>query len=133
MIRHNLVALALMGLAGCGPSDGPIPVRGTIQSGGAPLHYGMLMFQPVPGGSGRPGVGYIGPDGQFAASTFKENDGLMPGEYRVAVQPAKPLDYNGPGENPAIASRFLSATTSGLTVSVSRSEKVVEVRLEMMP
>jgi hypothetical protein len=109
MLRRQIVVALLgaaCGLAGCGGSDLPlVPVSGTVTFGGnSPPIKGSMVFNQVPG-SGieglprRPGRGRFSTDGRFAATTFRDGDGLLPGRYRIVIicvdgepGPGRPFD-----------------------------------------
>ena len=76
----------------------------------------------------------------FVVSSVKENDGLPLGTYAVyfagiekVVKEGRMLDngdYVEPETAPAVAMRYLSASTSGITLTVDGSFKTVEYILE---
>lgn len=79
-------------------------------------------------------------NGAFTVSSIKENDGLPKGTYDVyfsgiekVVKEGKTLD-NGdtiePETAPAIDSKYLSASTSGISLTVDGSTKTVEYKLD---
>jgi hypothetical protein len=61
-------------LAGCGGSDGGVPVRGTVTYRGEPFSNASITFYPA---SGRPVSAAI-TAGEYAAE-------LQPGDYKVTV------------------------------------------------
>jgi hypothetical protein len=67
-------------VAGCG---GPSQVRGRVLLDGAPVSGATVTFMPVQGG--RPASGITDADGRFRLMTFKKEDGILPGEYKVIV------------------------------------------------
>jgi hypothetical protein len=74
--------------AGCG-SSGPttIPIRGEVIYNGAPLKdvpQGLVHYLPK-SAEGRQASGRLQPDGTFVLTTFKDADGVMPGEYDITV------------------------------------------------
>jgi hypothetical protein len=74
--------------AGCG-SDGPttIPIRGEVFYNGSPLTnvpQGMVRYMPKTD-AGRQATGRIQPDGSFVLTTFKQADGVVPGEYDITI------------------------------------------------
>lgn len=82
--------VAIHMLCGCGDS-GPktVAVRGRITYGGGQWPTtGVLYFTPVgtPGQIMRPGIAKFSQDGSFAAHTFAEGDGLLPGQYVIKVE-----------------------------------------------
>jgi hypothetical protein len=94
------VALALLLSAawhsGCG-GDRPqtVPVDGKITFAGGPCPAeGYIDFQPLeaaPGYTTHPGSAQFGRDGQFAVTSFRAGDGLVPGRYRVHIECWKEL------------------------------------------
>lgn len=79
------IAILLLALAtGCGgPSH---PVSGTVTFEGKPLPGGgSIRFVPLAAEGGREAGGVIALDGTYQMSTLGENDGALPGEYRVEI------------------------------------------------
>ena len=88
-------------MLGCGGPSLPkpksqeptFPVTGTIQVDGKPAANAYLFFHkasapsenPSNPNTDNPNGGIAGPDGKFAASTYKSGDGLPAGEYILAV------------------------------------------------
>lgn len=101
-VRSPRAALPALGLAlvvaGCGPSDPKLkpvyPVRGSVFVHDKPAVGAVVMFHPLPLGSGStrslPSRGTVGQDGTFRLTTYNTDDGAPEGEYAVAVYwPAK--------------------------------------------
>jgi len=83
--------LAIWLLAGgCQKDVGLVEVRGTITFSGGPCPApGMIIFAPLEAASGenlRPASANFSTDGEFAATSFKPGDGLLPGTYRIRIQ-----------------------------------------------
>lgn len=125
-----LVAWGALGiLAGCGANEpGLVPVRGQITlDGGTWPREGVLYFTPVstpsPDSPMRPASAKFGTDGRFAVTSFREGDGLFPGEYQVAVEcwETEPgIAGDGtmiPGSGP-VPESYRVGSTSGLTLTV---------------
>jgi hypothetical protein len=77
--------------AGCGESAvETVPVRGRITLGGGDWPAeGLVVFapkQPAEGYPARSGQATFGRDGRFVASTFRPDDGLVPGTYLVNLR-----------------------------------------------
>ena len=70
------------------------PVSGTVTYKGASVEKGEISF--VPEGEGRAATGTIS-GGSYKLSTLGENDGAMPGKYKVTVQ-SKDLDVSAAQE-----------------------------------
>ena len=92
--RATLPALGLaLVVAGCGPSDPKLkpvyPVRGSVFVNDKPAVGAVVMFHPLPLGSGSTqsltSRGTVGPDGTFRLTTYNTDDGAPEGEYAVAV------------------------------------------------
>jgi hypothetical protein len=86
--------LATLG-TGCGERTGPhvaatVAIKGKVTYNGKPLTRGSITFEPVD--IGREANGEIQPDGTFQMSTFKANDGAVPGVHRVAVSGTGKVD-----------------------------------------
>ena len=74
-------------IAGCGggnPLD-TIPVGGRVTMDGKPLTTGEVRYLPKDAQNGRVASGAIQPDGSFALTTLKAEDGALRGDYRVVV------------------------------------------------
>lgn len=79
-----LLCFVLLSTWGCG--DGRpkrSPVTGTVSYNGTPLSIGSLVFIPV--GGGPPAQGKISRDGLYEMGTFEEDDGVIPGKYKVMI------------------------------------------------
>jgi Carboxypeptidase regulatory-like domain len=83
MSRACCFVLALT-FAGCGGAQ-TSPVEGTVTLDGKPLAGASVQF--VPQGKGRDATAETDKDGQFAMSTFKPRDGVLPGSYKVVISP----------------------------------------------
>jgi hypothetical protein len=82
-----------------------VPVSGHVTfNNSQPPMEGNIAFVQIgnsgqPGVPNRPGRATFGTDGQFAATTFKDGDGLLPGKYQVTIscadaeaKPGQPFD-----------------------------------------
>lgn len=86
------LVLGLVAQAGCGGSKMPlVRVSGQITFDGAPPPApGNITFNPIPGTGTkgmplRPGRAQFGTDGRYQATSFKDDDGLLPGKYEVRI------------------------------------------------
>jgi hypothetical protein len=129
-------AFLVLGLlaAGCGPgagNPGGVGVKGTVSLGGTPLTKGTVTFQPAKAGEGNTATGAIQSDGSFTLGTAAKGDGVLPGEYKVAiisVESEATMDAAGkpvPAKS-AIPEKYGSTATSGLTatVDIGQSEPI---------
>jgi hypothetical protein len=102
-----LTVFVLSSCWGCGSDSGQfigstVPVKGKAMYKGKPLTQGEILFEPDSGG--REAHGSIQPDGSFELTTYKQNDGAVPGTHRVAVsgtskKAAVPLKYKNPSSS----------------------------------
>jgi hypothetical protein len=79
----SFLAAVLVTSAGCGGGSKPVKVEGTVTLDGKPLPRATVSFMPV--GEGRAASGETDADGIFRLTTFRTNDGALPGEYKVIV------------------------------------------------
>jgi len=81
--------LLLLAAAGCGESLPPtVSVEGKVTWQGEPLTDGTVMFHPIsiPEGSPRrPATCELGPNGTYRLSTFRRQDGVVPGRYAAVI------------------------------------------------
>lgn len=138
-------ALAALFVSGCGPK-GPvtIPIRGEVLYQGAPLKdvpQGIVRYMPKSSDSGRQASGRIQPDGSFVLTTFKQGDGVTPGEYYIVVSAYTNVAASraaaeatagagGSGPRLMIPEKYTDPSTSGLSDTVD-SEHSGFKRLEL--
>jgi hypothetical protein len=117
------LVLAAASLAGCG-SDLPttIPVRGEVQFNGQPMKDGIVVYLPKDAGAARQASGRIRPDGTFVLTTFKNGDGVVPGEYSIIIYAYAPH----PGEPKTRAEHEAIARTGELKRGFVIPEKYVD-------
>lgn len=129
--------MAVISLAGCGNRAGrqqTAPASGVVTLDGKPVPQGSLLFVPVV--PGPPGQANLKPDGTFVAGTYEATDGLIPGEYRVAISGQMEIDPEVTGtpmaENVSkvkapeqLPIKFGDDKSSGLTASIKKGEKNV--------
>lgn len=142
--------LALCGLvflaAGCGQANsGKLPptykVTGVVKSGGEPLANAVVQFQLVEGNRGA--VGQTDQSGRYQLTTFRPDDGAIPGEYRVAIlkMSEPPADFpvrqseddpNVPQFVPKnlLPEKYAQAEVSGLTATVAEQANQIDFELE---
>src|SRR5687767_6223989 len=74
---------------GCTGSDMPlVPVNGQVTFAGGPCPApGRITYSPAAGTgtATRPAWAKFDTDGKYAATSFTEGDGLLPGKYRVTI------------------------------------------------
>jgi len=130
---------AILPFCGCGKSGAKtMPIAGRVTLGGnAWPHAGTLSFHPIeapPGMPKIPGSADFSPDGSFTATTFKANDGLAPGRYRVTVDcwEKRPLDGQ-PGKNCYVPEQYRNPKTTPLEIDVSSGAKRADVLFDVLP
>src|SRR5690348_7194032 len=127
MIRRGYAygLLAVLFCIGCGPRNRPhfektVSINGKVTLGnGSPVRGGLITLHPkdVTKGESR---GTIDKDGRFTLGTYKINDGAMPGQYTVTVEPIV-FDKTGnprPDRSLAIPPKYTSSESSDLTVEI---------------
>jgi hypothetical protein len=77
-----LLALSLA-LAGCSRGKA-VKVEGVLTLDGKPFPGATVVFVPAEG-NGRSASGLSEEDGSFRLTTFKPDDGALPGEYKITV------------------------------------------------
>lgn len=127
--------VAMVIAAGCNQSNDPktYPVSGKVSYRGKPVVSGIVLLTPAE--SGHAATGNLGSDGTFRLTTFKKDDGAVPGKYYVAVQafPAEGAGLPGAefaGKTPPVPLKYMSPSSSGLTVEIKASENQLEFPLK---
>jgi hypothetical protein len=121
------IAAVLLSLAGCGgPRLYPVHGKVTWEDGAEAreLAGGLVICESADGRVGARGD--IEKDGSFRLCTYKPEDGLLPGKYRVAVVEYSPRE---PPPPPIIDRTFSSVEGSGLEINVE--PKTNEVTLQV--
>jgi hypothetical protein len=111
-----------VGLSGCGRgSVETIPVKGKVTlHGGVWPKAGQINFTPFKPADGFPaqvGSGRFETDGSFVAKTG-EHEGLVPGEYRIAVSCWKIEPGEGKSGVSYVQEKFTYPNQSGLTLKI---------------
>lgn len=150
MKRIPILAIATTAvafIAGCGSDQVEVfPVTGTVSYLGSPMKGGgSISFVPTGGQQGKAPGGVINEDGTFTLATYGDNDGAMPGEYRVVVmqstydEPAITQDGEAPAGEPVekvppearIPLIYSDPANSPLTATIrSDGETVLDLQLE---
>lgn len=134
MRRVHCVALLLVGVWACRSTpDAPptcYPVRGKVLlSDGTPLRGGRVTFSPKK--AGKIAVGELGADGKFTLTSFRRDDGALPGDYIVTVVP---VTYKTGSPVPVpqanlVPKRFQEEHRSTLAVTVKSEENDLTLTL----
>jgi hypothetical protein len=73
---------------GCG---GIAEVKGRVTLDGKPVSGATVLFVPEPGNSARPASGLTDSEGNFRLTTYRLNDGVIPGAYKIVVTKSEGL------------------------------------------
>lgn len=134
-MRKMLCVMAAALLAGCSPTLPPkpqtFPVHGTVTLGGQPVHGGRVFFEPVDFATGAiPGRGQLDKDGKYTMSAFVDQEGMVPGEFKVYfeddMRPAKALG----AEPTKYPEKYRKADESDLKVAVKAEDNTIDIKLE---
>jgi hypothetical protein len=140
-IKSDWLALVLLigCIAGCGDSQTTFPVRGrVVYSDGSSLRTsGQIVFESVELDPPLSATGFFETDGNFELTKFKGGDGVVAGDYKVAVVCNLPDDRGqmSPQEfqrvsNP-IDRRFKSPRSSPLRFTVSAETAPHEFQIKV--
>src|SRR5205807_651437 len=77
-----ILVLALV--QGCGGSDGPVQVRGTVRYRGQPLPNALVTFMPETP-EALPASGLTDVEGHYQLGTRSVRDGVHVGKHRVTI------------------------------------------------
>ena len=82
-----MAGLLLFTAVGCGgpETEPPVPVSGKIMYKGKPVDGAQVTFLSKAQTGGRSASGRTGADGAFKLTTFKTDDGAIPGDYAITV------------------------------------------------
>lgn len=126
-----VVAVVLLGLAGCGSTDTgevvpTVPANGTVTYNGKPLEYHQITL--FPSDNQRPAAGVSDSDGKFVLGTNQPGDGAIQGTHTVSITYVGPPNTDpgaGMMEFPAppppevkIPENYRDPQRSGITVEV---------------
>jgi len=140
VLKHALLLGCSAGfLSGCGQASDPnarevFPTQGVVTFRGVPIPDASIRLHPLmPPDDGKPVFiprGQADESGRFVLSTYRQGDGAPPGDYRVSFSWLGPLD--GVSEDvedrlrERLPPRYIAAETSGVMVTVTDGENVLE-------
>jgi hypothetical protein len=121
-------------MPGCGPSK--VQVKGRLEwTDGKPateLANGQVIFESP--GTRTSARGVISKDGTFSINTESTSDGVLPGEYLVAIVEHRPAPEGSTTIAPQyLPDRYYTFTTSNLTATVKTGANDIVLKLERMP
>lgn len=121
---------------GCGSSrPETVRVRGRVTlAGGEWPAAGLIIFTPVEPAQGFPrraGRAFFDRQGRFAATTFEEGDGLMPGTYRAAVYCGEETPDMGSAGRDYVPAKYQNPARSGLELTVPAGAGPIEVDYDL--
>lgn len=99
-----------LSLGGCSGPDQPVPVEGKVTLDGEAVVGATVTFIPA-NGAGHPAVGQTDQAGVFHLTTYKKNDGAIPGEYKVVVAKMNAIEEPpsiDSGDNDAVLKHYQS-------------------------
>ena len=115
-------------VAGCGekalPRRATAAVHGKVTlADGKPLDAGAVLFEPENIEVGTPCEAKLQKDGTFVANAYPGQEGLAPGEYRVAiVQHDVARHGKYAGTPPAVPAKYLDPKTSEVKLTVVKDQ-----------
>ena len=121
----------LMLIAGCGGENVGLKGKVTFSDDDSPVTSGTVAFRK----DGKIARGDIKEDGTYVVGFDKVANGLPPGKYQVFISGA----YQVVGRNeaaeedilePLLDKKYESPETSGLTVEVTASTKVFDIKVD---
>ncbi len=139
-MSRTLLALSLILLAsGCGGEGGDqwtkdrpktSPASGVVTYKGQPVDGANVNFTP-PSGDGTGAFAMTDAEGKFKLGTFDQNDGAVPGNYKVIVTKKhvetikNPKDPNGPPvkteEKSLIPVKYSKLSSTSLEATISEA------------
>ena len=135
-MRKMLCIVAIASVAGgCSPSLPPkpktFPVHGTVTLQGSPVHGGELEFQPVDINSGAiDGRAVIDKDGAYQASSFVDQEGMVPGEYKVRLKQYVGMPGKLGVEPTVVPKKYLEFDSAELKYAVKGEDNSIDIPLE---
>jgi hypothetical protein len=130
--NKSALLLALLGLAGCGPSGPEIAyVSGRVTMDGKPLPNATVLFIPE---NGRPGVGRTDASGNYVLNFAENRQGAIPGKSSVRITTLRDAEQDDtgksvPGSPETVPARYNSNSKLEFTVE-PRKKNVANFDLE---
>lgn len=128
------VAVAVLLASGCGPSLPPkpqtFPVHGTVTLAGEAVHGGTVFFEPIDTVNVVSGRGQIDKDGAYKASAFVDQEGLMPGEYKLRLEDDMRTAGQLGAEPTKYPAKFKKNGDAEVKVTVKAEDNSLDIPLE---
>ena len=134
----TIIFFTCIAVSGCG--NGNIPLSGTVtfSDDGSPLTVGTVSFE----GNSVRAYGNLDKNGRYVVGTEKERDGIPPGNYKIALigagttgEAMKIKEFGRTIDGlatfiPLVDTKFTSAESSGLSVTVDKSTKTFDFQVD---
>jgi hypothetical protein len=138
MYRSLLVSfffLVLLTAIGCGgKAADAVKVEGVVTLDGKPLSGATITFYPVEESGGHSASGRTDSDGSFRLTTYRTDDGALPGEYKVIVEVKEATEGQLVGRDPKTfteeekrAARMGTMTPQGKKAAAEKKKPASEV------
>lgn len=124
-------------LVGCGNDPlQKVQVKGVVTfDGGECPESGRVTLSPLEVAEGlptRPASGSFGPDGKFAAYSFRPGDGVVPGTYQVNVTCFDPTKVSSiPSDAQIRAASYVGKDFEPLTLNVEAGSGTLELNIDV--
>ena len=136
-VKCVLIACCLLSIPGCGP-DRPdtVGVSGRLTYGGGdwpkPGRVFLTPLEPAEGFPRRAGKADFDTDGRFRVGTWEDDDGLMPGTYRVSIECwRKPPSMGNPDALSYVPLELRIASRSPWEIKVAVDGAPVEIERDV--
>jgi hypothetical protein len=125
----KFVAIASVLVAGCGGTDGRVPVNGTVTLDGKPAAGLLVRFYASLETKGNGGYGYTDASGRFTATTLQARPGLYPGDYAVTLEYSDDSPEPQPVSTPSkILGVYANPVSTPLKVTIDAPRAELDLR-----
>jgi hypothetical protein len=122
-----LIAVLVVGCSSAPPPPATSPARGKIVAAtGEPLQNVVLNLEPINQTAGGAAQAVVKTDGTFVLQTFRNDDGALPGKYKVWLQPSPAA----PRKASPIPAKYRSPEESDLTVLINPGDNNLSIQLK---
>lgn len=134
MQRIWCMAAMVLLASGCGqtlpPKPQTFPVHGTVTLAGEPVRGGRVFFEAVDAANVPSGRGDVDKDGHYKASTFVDQEGLVPGEYKLRFEDDMRTAQQLGAEPSKYPAKYQKLDTAELKFTVKAEDNTIDVKLE---